>query len=41
MQRLRDNEECADQAHDATKDNQDPGLNVKLTYDIAEDIAAP
>lgn len=41
MQRLRDNEECADQEHQAKKDNQDPGLNVKLTYDIADDIAAP
>ncbi|MQL47704.1 phosphoribosylformylglycinamidine synthase [Photorhabdus khanii] len=41
MQRLRDNPECADQEHQAKRDNQDPGLNVKLTFDISEDIAAP
>ncbi|WP_272659668.1 phosphoribosylformylglycinamidine synthase, partial [Providencia sp. PROV112] len=41
MQRLRDNEVCADEEHTMKQDNQDPGLNVKLTYDIEEDIAAP
>lgn len=41
MQRLRDNPECADQEHDAKKDEQDPGLNVVLSYDIGADIAAP
>ena len=41
MQRLRDNPECADQEHQAKKDNSDPGLNVKLTFAPAEDIAAP
>ncbi|NHB86469.1 phosphoribosylformylglycinamidine synthase [Photorhabdus tasmaniensis] len=41
MQRLRDNPECADQEHQAKRDNQDPGLNIKLTFDISEDIAAP
>ncbi|WP_144140256.1 phosphoribosylformylglycinamidine synthase [Providencia rettgeri] len=41
MQRLRDNEMCADEEHTMKQDNQDPGLNVKLTYDIEEDIAAP
>ncbi|MEX9839471.1 phosphoribosylformylglycinamidine synthase subunit PurQ, partial [Raoultella planticola] len=41
MQRLRDNEVCADEEHAMKQDNQDPGLNVKLTYDIEEDIAAP
>ncbi len=41
MQSLRDNTECADQEHAAKSDNSDPGLNVKLSYDINEDIAAP
>ncbi len=41
MQRLRDNPECADQEHEAKKDNSDPGLNVKLTFAPDEDIAAP
>ncbi|CNB45949.1 phosphoribosylformylglycinamidine synthase [Yersinia frederiksenii] len=41
MQRLRDNPDCADQEHQAKQDERDPGLNVKLTFDPAEDIAAP
>ncbi len=41
MQRLRDNPECADQEHDAKANDADPGLNVKLSFDINEDIAAP
>ncbi|WP_261138804.1 phosphoribosylformylglycinamidine synthase [Serratia entomophila] len=41
MQRLRDNPECADQEHQAKQDEQDPGLNVKLTFAPQEDIAAP
>ncbi len=41
MQRLRDNPECADQEHQAKKDNNDPGLNVNLTFAPEEDIAAP
>ncbi|MDU1534610.1 MAG: phosphoribosylformylglycinamidine synthase subunit PurQ, partial [Neisseria sp.] len=41
MQRLRDNPECADQEHNAKANDQDPGLNVKLSFDINEDIAAP
>ncbi|MGG4664378.1 phosphoribosylformylglycinamidine synthase [Providencia vermicola] len=41
MQRLRDNEVCADEEHALKQDNQDPGLNAKLTYDIEDDIAAP
>ncbi|WP_340607916.1 phosphoribosylformylglycinamidine synthase [Xenorhabdus bharatensis] len=40
MQRLRDNPECADQEHQSKQDLSDPGLNVKLTFDPAEDIAA-
>ncbi|WP_373456975.1 phosphoribosylformylglycinamidine synthase [Kosakonia cowanii] len=41
MQRLRDNPECADQEHEAKANDNDPGLNVKLTFDINDDIAAP
>ena len=41
MQRLRDNPECADQEHDAKAIDADPGLNVKLSFDINDDIAAP
>ncbi|MDX6020366.1 phosphoribosylformylglycinamidine synthase [Scandinavium sp. V105_16] len=41
MQRLRDNPECADQEHDAKRNDNDPGLNVKLTFDINDDVAAP
>ncbi len=41
MQRLRDNPDCADQEHKAKQDESDPGLNVLLTFDPAEDIAAP
>ena len=41
MQRLRDNPECADQEHEAKKNDRDPGLNVALTFRPEEDIAAP
>ncbi|STL39677.1 Phosphoribosylformylglycinamidine synthase [Escherichia coli] len=36
MQRLRDNPECADQEHQAKSNDADPGLNVKLSFDINE-----
>ncbi|MGK2888914.1 MAG: phosphoribosylformylglycinamidine synthase [Candidatus Malihini olakiniferum] len=41
MQRLRDNPRCADQEHAAKQDESDPGLNVALTFEPAQDIAAP
>jgi phosphoribosylformylglycinamidine synthase len=41
IQRLRDNPLCADQEYDRILDEGDPGLNAKLTFDPAEDIAAP
>ncbi|EHK9128244.1 phosphoribosylformylglycinamidine synthase subunit PurQ, partial [Vibrio parahaemolyticus] len=41
MQALRDNPACADQEFEAKKDNSDPGLNVSLSFDVNEDIAAP
>ncbi len=36
MQRLRDNPECAQQEYDRILDAADPGLHVKLTYDLNE-----
>ncbi|MGP6488622.1 phosphoribosylformylglycinamidine synthase [Duffyella gerundensis] len=41
MQRLRDNPLCADQEHEAKQNDQDPGLNVALTFRPQEDVAAP
>ena len=41
MQRLRDNPACADQEHQAKANDADPGLNVKLSFDINDDVAAP
>ncbi len=41
MQGLRDNPICAEQEHQAKKDNSDPGLNVRLSFDVNQDIAAP
>jgi len=41
MQSLRDNPECAQQEFDRILDKADAGLSVSLTFDPAEDIAAP
>ncbi|MFZ5698906.1 MAG: phosphoribosylformylglycinamidine synthase [Pseudomonadota bacterium] len=41
IQVLRDNPVCAEQEFAAIADNQDPGLNVRVTFDHLEDIAAP
>jgi phosphoribosylformylglycinamidine synthase len=41
IQRLRDNPACADQEYDRLLDEGDPGLNTKLTFDPAQDVAAP
>jgi phosphoribosylformylglycinamidine synthase len=41
IQRLRDNPACADQEYERILDAGDPGLSAKLTFDPAEDIAAP
>jgi phosphoribosylformylglycinamidine synthase len=41
MQALRDNPECARQEFDALLDDKDPGLFVKLSFDAAENVAAP
>ena len=41
MQARRDNPQCAQQEYDAKLDQKDPGLNVKLSFDLNEDVAAP
>jgi phosphoribosylformylglycinamidine synthase len=41
MQALRDNPGCADEERAATRRFDAPGLNPLLTYDPADDIAAP
>lgn len=41
MQARRDNPDCAKQEFDAKFDVKDPGLNVKLNFDLNEDVAAP
>lgn len=41
LQALRDHPECAKQEFDAILDTSDPGLHVQLSFDPAEDIAAP
>ena len=41
LQRLRDHPESADQEHDRLLDTTDPGLAPQLSFDPAEDIAAP
>ncbi|WP_346265396.1 phosphoribosylformylglycinamidine synthase [Burkholderia territorii] len=39
--RLRDNPACADAEYDALLDAADPGISPVLTFDPADDIAAP
>jgi len=41
MQALRDNPECAQEEFDNLLDAADPGLHAQLTFDPAEDVAAP
>ncbi|BCX81347.1 phosphoribosylformylglycinamidine synthase [Methylomarinovum caldicuralii] len=41
MQALRDNPQCARQEFENLADDQDPGLQVRLSFDPAEDICAP
>jgi phosphoribosylformylglycinamidine synthase len=41
LQHLRDNSEAADQEYDRILDVADPGLSPRLSFDSAEDIAAP
>ncbi|MHB1115630.1 phosphoribosylformylglycinamidine synthase [Sideroxydans sp.] len=39
MQKLRDNPTCAQQEYDRILDAKDPGLHVKLSYDVNEYVA--
>ncbi len=41
MQSMRDNPACAQQEYDRILDRDDPGLSVRLTFDPADDVAAP
>jgi len=41
MQRIRDNSECAQQEYDSLLDDTDPGLNIKLSFDVNDNISAP
>jgi len=41
MQKLRDNPECAEQEYALKTDDNNPGLQAKLTFDLNEDVAAP
>ncbi|WP_374499355.1 phosphoribosylformylglycinamidine synthase [Pseudoxanthomonas sp.] len=41
MQKLRDNPEAADQEHETARQFGRTGLKPKLSFDVAEDIAAP
>jgi phosphoribosylformylglycinamidine synthase len=41
MQELRDNPECAREEYARLLDRNDPGLHAALTYDPADDVAAP
>lgn len=41
MQVLRDNADCAKQAYDCLLDKNDPGMQPMLTFEPAENIAAP
>ncbi len=41
LQRLRDNPECAQEEYDRLLDGDDPGLHAVLSFDPAQDVAAP
>ncbi|MFQ5993746.1 MAG: phosphoribosylformylglycinamidine synthase [Acidiferrobacterales bacterium] len=41
MQSLRDNAQCAQEEYDRILDVGDPGLSATLSFDPAEDVAAP
>jgi phosphoribosylformylglycinamidine synthase len=41
IQALRDNPACAGQEYDRLLDEGDPGLSATLSFDMADDIAAP
>jgi phosphoribosylformylglycinamidine synthase len=39
--RLRDNPACADAEYDRILDETDPGISPKITFDLADNVAAP
>ena len=41
IQSLRDNSNCADEEYSIISDLKDPGLNVKVPFDLDENITAP
>jgi phosphoribosylformylglycinamidine synthase len=41
LQTLRDNPQCAREEFEAVLDSADPGVSIALSFDPAEDIAAP
>ena len=41
LQTLRDNPQCAQEEYDRILDSAEPGLNAQLTFDPAQDVAAP
>ncbi|VAW89255.1 Phosphoribosylformylglycinamidine synthase, synthetase subunit / Phosphoribosylformylglycinamidine synthase, glutamine amidotransferase subunit [hydrothermal vent metagenome] len=41
MQSLRDNADCAQQEYDVILNVSDPGLNIDLSFDLNDDVAAP
>ncbi len=41
MQRLRDDPECALEAYEALRDEADPGLNVSLSFPLADRVKRP
>lgn len=41
IQRMRDNADCADQEFDGLLEEDNPGLSVKLSFDVNDNIAAP
>ena len=41
IQKLRDNASCAEQEFDALLDEDNPGLSIKLSFDVNDNISAP
>ncbi|MDO9616911.1 MAG: phosphoribosylformylglycinamidine synthase [Pseudomonas sp.] len=41
IQRLRDNVQCAEQEFETLLEEDNPGLSIKLAFDVNQDIAAP
>ncbi len=41
IQKMRDNPACAEEEFEAIRNDEDPGLRARLTFDPDEDVAAP